>query len=104
MAEKTIIYLDGIHRYRTNPDFVLRKISGEAVLVPTGDSAFGNSMISANETFTYLWELFSEPVTVSEVLVKAKEDYEDPSGEMEAQILRFVADCIRFGLILEEET
>ena len=104
MPEKMIIYRDEIHRYRTNPDFILRRISGEAVLVPTGDTVFGNSMISANETFTYLWELFSDPVTISEALAKAKEDYEDPSGEMEAQILSFVADCIRYGMILEEET
>ena len=59
MADKKI-ELKPSHRYRTNPDFILRKISGEAVLVPTGDSVFGNSMISVNETFTYLWELFSE--------------------------------------------
>ena len=97
------IKLDAGRRYRTNPDFILRKISGEAVLVPTGDSLFGNSMISVNETFTFLWELFSEPVTIPEVLSKAKEMYDDPSGEMEAQILQFIAECVRYGMILEEE-
>ena len=75
MAEKTI-KLNMSRRYRTNPDFILRKISGEAVLVPTGDSVFGNSMISVNETFTYLWE---------------------------TQILSFIAECVHYGMILEEE-
>ena len=103
VPENIVIYRDDQHRYRTNSDFILRKISGEAVLVPTGDSLFGNSMISANETFAYLWELFSEPVTIAEALTKAKDDYEDPLCEMEVQILGFVADCIRYGMILEEE-
>ena len=103
MPDKKITDRNDLHRYRTNSDFILRKISGEAVLVPTGDSIFGNSMISVNETFTYLWELFSEPVTIPEALAKAKEDYEDPSGEMEAQILQFIAECVHYGMIIKEE-
>ena len=103
MPDKKITDRNDPHRYRTNSDFILRKISGEAVLVPTGDSIFGNSMISVNETFTYLWELFSEPVTIPEALAKAKEDYEDSSGEMEAQILQFIAECVHYGMIFKEE-
>lgn len=98
-----VINLDSARRYRTNPDMILRKISGEAVLVPTGESVFGNSMISVNETFTYLWELFEEPVLIGQVLEKAKEDFDDPSGEMEKHILNFVAEGIRYGMIIEEE-
>lgn len=97
------VNLNGTHRYRTNPDMILRKISGEAVLVPTGESVFGNSMISVNETFTYLWELFEEPVLIKQVLEKAKEDFADPSGEMEQNILSFIAECIQYGMIIEEE-
>ena len=103
MSEEKAVFLSSEHHYRTNPDFVLRKISGEGVLVPTGDSVFGNSMISVNETFAYLWEIFGEPVTIPEVLAKAKEDFEDPSGEMEAQILSFVAECVHYGMIIKEE-
>ena len=71
MAENEIKLSDSRH-YRTNPDFILRKISGEAVLVPPGDTGFGNSMISVNETFTYLWELFSEPMTIPEALQRRR--------------------------------
>lgn len=102
MAENEIKLSDSRH-YRTNPDFILRKISGEAVLVPTGDTVFGNSMISVNETFTWLWEAFAEPVTILEVVAKAKETFEDPCDEMEKQILSFVADTFSYGMIIEEE-
>ena len=97
------IELSNTCRYQTNPDFVLRKISGEAVLVPTGDTQFGNSMITVNGTFAYLWELFEEPVTIQQVLQRAKGDFEDPSGEMEHHILSFIAECIHNGMIIEEE-
>ena len=97
------ITLDRLRRYCTNPEFVLRKISGEGVLVPTGESVFGNSMISVNETFAYLWDLFGEPVTIPEALEKAKEDFEDLSGEMETHIMSFVAECVHYGMLIEEE-
>lgn len=97
------IELSNTCRYQTNPDFVLRKISGEAVLVPTGDTRFGNSMISVNASYAYLWELFAEPITIPEVLEKAKEDFEDPSGEMEHNILSFIAESLHYGMIIEEE-
>ena len=97
------ISMDSGRRYRTNPDFILRKISGEAVLVPIGDTPVGNSMISVNETFTFLWELFAEPIPVAAALKKAQEIYEDPTGDMGKHILSFVADCVRYGMIIEEE-
>lgn len=102
MAVKEIS-IDKDRRFYTNPDFVLRKISGEAVLVPVADTPMGNSMISVNETFVFLWELFSEPISVSEALKKAQEVYNDPNGEMGKHISSFVADCVLYGMIIEEE-
>ena len=90
-------------RYRTNPDFILRQIAGEAVLIPTGDTAVGNSMMEVNETFCFLWELFSQGATIDDALEKANEVYSDPGREMEMHITAFVRDCLRFGMLLKEE-
>ena len=97
------ISMDSSRCYRTNPDFILRKISGEAVLVPTGDSPMGNSMITVNETFEFLWELFEEPITAAQALAKAQEVYEDNTGEMQMHIFAFIRDCVKYGMIIEEE-
>ena len=97
------IAMDSPRRYRTNPDFILRKISGEAVLVPTGDSPMGNSMISVNETFVFLWELFAEPITAAEALAKTREEYEDSTGGMQMHILSFIRDGVTYGMIIKEE-
>jgi hypothetical protein len=42
---------------KTNPDYILRKIAGETVLVPTGDAAFKlNGMIHLTDTALFIWE------------------------------------------------
>ena len=91
------------HRYKTNPDFILRRISGEAVIVPVGESAFGNSMISVNETFAFLWELFSEPRTLAEAVRLTREEFEAPEGELESHVVSFVGDALKYGMISKEE-
>lgn len=51
-------------KFYRNPDFILREIGGESLLVPVGqNNAFDNSMITLNETFVYLWKLFQKPIT-----------------------------------------
>ena len=91
-------------RFYTNSNFLLREISGEAVLVPIGEAGvFENSLISLNDTCCFLWKLFQTPRTVEEAIEEAKKEYEDPDGEMEQGIYGFVADYLKYGLLLEEE-
>lgn len=90
-------------RYKTSPDFVLRRISGESVLIPVGDTPMGNSMISVNDTFCFLWDLFSEPITLAEAVARTREAYDGSTGEMESHIVSFVLDCAKYGMISKEE-
>ena len=62
----------GERRFRANPDFILREIAGEAVLIPVGEAGiFENS-------------------------------YEDPEDEMEQGIYSFIEDYVKYGLLKEE--
>ena len=90
-------------RWRVSENFLLRRIAGEAVLVPIGDTALGNSMITVNETFCFLWDLFSQPISYEEAVTRAKEEYEDVSGEIEAHVASFLRDCTKYGMMIEEE-
>ena len=95
--EKNIVKL------KANPNFLLREVAGEAVLVPVGEAGiFENSMISLNETSSFLWKLFQEPRTEEEVIAEARKEYSDPDGEMEDGIHSFVNEYLRVGLLLEE--
>ena len=103
MSGNNEISMESSRRYRTSPNYILRRILGEAVLVPTGDTPFGNSMISVSETFCFLWELFGEPMTAADAVRRAREEYEDHTGEIEAHVLSFLQDCVNYGMISEEE-
>lgn len=88
-------------RYRANGNYVYRKIAGEGVLIPTGDLP-GNVMVTLNETGAFLWEQLQEPRTIGDLIAAAREAYDDPNGEMEAQIRAFVEEKNKTGHIWEE--
>lgn len=89
-------------RFQADPRFILREIADEAVLVPVGDCGpLTNSMLSLNETCLFLWKLFETPAAVSDVIARAKEVYNDPTGRMDEEIRQFVAEYAKYGLLRE---
>ena len=93
----------GVRRFKANPNFLLREIAGEAVLIPGGDAGvFENSVISLNESCSFLWQLFQTPRTGEEAIVEAKKEYSAPDGVMEHQILLFIKEYLKYGLLKEE--
>ena len=90
-------------KFKANPDFLLREVAGEAVLIPIGEAGvFENSVISLNDTCSFLWKLFQEPRTEEEVIAEAKTEYSDPDGEMEQGIRSFIEEYVKYGLLKEE--
>ena len=89
-------------RYQTTSDFILREIGEEAVLVPVGAAGdLENSIISLNETYTFLWKQYEQPVTLQEVFAAAHAVYEDPEGLMDRHIAEASAEFLRRGIIEE---
>lgn len=92
-----------VRMFKANPNFLLREVAGEAVLVPVGEAGiFENSVISLNETCRFLWQLFQEPRTVEDVIAEARKEYSDPDGEMEQGIYDFIREYLKYGLLKEE--
>lgn len=90
-------------RYRTNPNFLMREIGGESVLVPVGDAGrFENSVLSLNRTCSFLWKVFEAPHTIQEAVDAAKECFSAPDGEMERDIIAFVTQSVELQLLQEE--
>lgn len=93
-----------VRRFCANPNFLLREIAGEAVLIPVGEAGvFENSVISLNESCVFLWRLFQTPRTVEEVIAEAKKEYADPDGSMEQEICQFIREYLQYDLLKEEE-
>ena len=92
-----------VRLFRVNPDFLLREIGGEAVLVPVGKAGvFENSVISLNDTCRFLWQQFQTPRSVEDVIAEAKKEYDDPDGVMKQGINQFVKEYLQYGLLKEE--
>lgn len=89
-------------RYQASPNFLLREIGGECVLVPVGEAGmFDNAILSLNETCGYLWKLFQMPCTVTEAVKKAKQDFDGDEAAMEKDIQDFVNAYLEVQLLEE---
>ncbi|MBR1742603.1 MAG: PqqD family protein [Lachnospiraceae bacterium] len=87
-------------KYQTQPEFILREIGNETVLVPVGVTGeLENCMISLNETYGFLWKQFQEPCTVSKAIENARDRYEDPEGLMERQIREAVEEFVKRSVL-----
>ena len=90
--------------YRTNPNVSLRQIGDEWILIFVSDVAdYSNGVLSINEISHFLWEQFTTPSTIPQVLAKAREVYADPNNCMELEIRNFVYEYLKSNLIIREE-
>ena len=90
--------------YVASEDYILRRIAGESVLVSLADNDYlGNSILSLNDTFVFLWELYQQPRTLEEMIAAAKDEYEDPEGKLETHIRGFLRQCVQLKLLVPAE-
>ena len=88
--------------YQVHPDFVLREIGDEAVLVPAGDANdFENCIISLNDTYCFIWKQFQEPNTIETVAAQALEQYEAPEGLIKLQVKEAVEELIKRSVVVK---
>lgn len=91
-------------KYVASGDYILRSIAGESVLVSLADDDYlGNSILTVNDTFSFLWELYRQPRTLAEVIDLAREEYEDPQGALEDHIRSFLWQCVQFKVLVAAE-
>lgn len=94
-------------RLITNPDYILREIGDESIVVPVVESGpFENSMLTLNETSTWLWRHFAQGATPAEVLEIALHEFESENGDPEFikyGIYRFVLESADLKVLLPVE-
>lgn len=90
--------------YKVNGNYLLRKIAGEAVLIPVGSGSEQlNGIITLNETFQFIWKQFQQPHTINDVVAAARQEYDDVDDRIEKDICRFVEESLQYGFLTEEE-
>ena len=90
--------------FKVNPDLIVRQIGDEWMLVPTGEFAqHFNGMISQNEFSHFIWNQFTEPRSIGEVLQAVHAEFEEDAPTMDIEVRRQIEDFVRMGLILEKK-
>ena len=86
-----------------NPDYILREIGDESVVVPVVESGpFENSMFTLNETSAWLWRHFVKGATPAEVLDIAMHEFESENGDpkfIEYGVYRFVLESAELKIL-----
>ncbi|MCD7818458.1 MAG: PqqD family protein [Lachnospiraceae bacterium] len=91
-------------RYQADPNFVLREIAGEAILVPTGTAAQRlNGMITLTETGTFLWKQMKTPKTIAELCEAVLEVYDMTEPEVSESVTEFVEKAVTNEMLIIQE-
>lgn len=105
--EKKEIKITENTRLKANPDYILREIGGECILVPVGgNNPFENSMLTLNETAAFMWKMFMKGSTPREVLDAATKEYEsdeENKADIINGVLSYIMQSLQLGLLQIEE-
>ena len=88
---------------KISENYILRKIAGEYIVVPTGSAAMDfKGLITLNDTGVFLWKLLQEDDQTKESLLDALcEEYEAVREEVKADIEEFLQRIRSEGMLIE---
>ncbi len=91
----------GERRYRANPDFIVRKIAGEILAVPTGATAHRlNATMILTESGGVLWEaLSSKARTQADLVAALQETYDVDTATAAADVSDFLERAQECGIV-----
>ncbi|MFQ6793987.1 MAG: PqqD family protein [Thomasclavelia sp.] len=87
-------------KYQINPNFLLRQVAEEYIIVPieaSGDMA--NAIMAPNETAVFIWQAFQQPRTISEVVTMILDKYDAPKDVIENSVNRFVSESSNLDIL-----
>ena len=79
--------------------FVLSKIAGKIVAVPTEGDLDLNMMISLNETGAFLWEKLQSDVNVEELVGALLEEYDVDEATARRSVESFIGKLKENGIV-----
>ena len=84
---------------KTNKDYILRNIAGEAILIPTGPAAARfNGMINLSDVGVFVWENLDDCADMDQLVDKIVASYEVDAATARADAQRFVDSLVETGM------
>ena len=89
---------------KTHPDFILRQIAGENILVPCGEAAKRlNGLINLNSTAAFIWQNMDDAKDLDELTARVMESFEVDEETARRDVNGLTAELILMGMVLTEE-
>lgn len=90
---------------KLNPDYILRNIAGEQVVVPTGQAGQKfNGLITLNSTAVFLWECAEKGMSRQEMVEKLLEEFDVDEASAVQDVNGFSDMLLREGFATEENS
>lgn len=90
---------------KLNPDYILRDIAGEKIVVPTGSATQKiNGLITLNDAAAFLWECVSKGMSRQEIISHLLEEFEVDEATAIRDANAFLDMLIQQGFAAEEKT
>jgi hypothetical protein len=85
---------------RREADFVMQRVAGEHLLVPTGAQVMNlNGLITLNETAAFIWDLLREDQSSDELVAAVVARYYTTQETAREDVRAFLAKLGALGLI-----
>ena len=82
--------------YRTNPNYLIRKVMDQYLLVAVGSTeVMQNKLMTLNETGRFIWDNLQDFLTLEELTDRAKKQFIDKDGTLEQEICDFVKVLVK---------
>ena len=89
---------------KTHPDYILRQIAGENILVPCGEAAKRLSgLINLNSTAAFIWQNLNDAKDLDELTARVMENFEVDEETARRDVNGLTAELILAGMVLTEE-
>ena len=89
---------------KTHPDFILRQIAGENILVPCGESTRQLSgLINMNSTAAFIWQNLNDAKNLDELTARVMDNFEIDEETARRDVNGLTAELILAGMVLTEE-
>ena len=88
---------------KTHPDFILRQIAGENILVPCGEAAKRLSgLINLNSTAAFIWQNLNDAKDLDELTARVMDNFEVDEETARRDVNGLTSELILAGMVLTE--
>ena len=85
---------------KTNKDYILRTIAGEAILIPTGAAAIQfNGMINLSQVGAFVWQNLDNCSDFEELVARIVAEYDVDEATARADAKQFVDSLVENGMV-----